>query len=175
MPAKPGHMAPALALPTLTGDYDLARDAGENGTLIVFYRGLHCPLCIKQLGELNARRWEFADRKVTLLAVSADPEGNTRETIEKADAHDLTVAHSLPLKDAREDWGLAISTARPDSQEPERFSEPGIFYIRPDGTVWASWTQTTPFGRPPIDGLLRGIDFAIDKGYPPRGTYEGEL
>ena len=175
MTAKPGHPAPALSLPTLDGDHDLDRDMGENGTLLVFYRGLHCPLCIKQLGELNERRSELSDREVTLIAISADPEDKARQTMEKAEADGLTIAHSLSLKAARDDWGLVISSARPGSEEPDLFSEPGIFYVRPDGTLWAAWTQTTPFGRPPIDGLLRGIDFAVDKDYPPRGTYEGPL
>ena len=44
MPRLP---VPALKVPTLThGDYSLAADAPQAFSLIVFYRGLHCPLCL---------------------------------------------------------------------------------------------------------------------------------
>ena len=171
----PGKPAPTLSLPTLGGRFDLSRDGGANGTLLVFYRGLHCPICAKQLTELQDAAVSFAQRAVTLVAISADPEEKAREMAEKAGAHDLTVAHSLPLAAARDDWGLLISSAREDSKEPPLFAEPGVFYVRPDGTLWAEWTQSAPFGRPPVDGFLKAIDFAVDKGYPPRGTYEGPL
>jgi peroxiredoxin len=34
------------------GTFDLATDAADHFTLMVFYRGLHCPLCMKYLLEL---------------------------------------------------------------------------------------------------------------------------
>ena len=172
---KPGQPAPSLSLPALRGRFDLAADAGANGTLLVFYRGLHCPICADQLSELAEAFVSFAQREVALVAASSDPEDKAREMAEKTGADDLTIAHSLPLRAARDDWGLMISAAREGSQEPPLFNEPGAFYVRPDGTLWAGWMQTSPFGRPPVDGFLKAIDFAVDKGYPPRGGYDGAL
>jgi len=48
-PRKP---APELNVPTLAhGVFDLHSETPQNFSLIVFFRGLHCPLCIKYLKE----------------------------------------------------------------------------------------------------------------------------
>ena len=47
--------APALTIPTLSGDtFTLSEQNLENYTIVVFYRGLHCPICINQLKEIEA-------------------------------------------------------------------------------------------------------------------------
>ena len=53
--------------------------------------------------------------------------------------------------------------------EPEKFSEPGLFLVKPDGTLYAAFIQTMPFARPPLDQLLGAIDFIKEKDYPARG------
>lgn len=55
------------------------------------------------------------------------------------------------------------------------FSEPGVFLIKPDGTLYYGSTQTMPFARPRFQDLLGAIDFAMAKDYPTRGAYEGEV
>ena len=46
----PRQAVPALQLPTLNhGGFTLSDDAAPNFTLVVFYRGLHCPICLKYL------------------------------------------------------------------------------------------------------------------------------
>lgn len=174
---RPGRKVPALALKTLEhGPFDLHGQPGENGTLVVFYRGLHCPICIAQMGELSDRLGEFRDKGIEVVMVSSDGEERARKTLEKSGAEaNLRVAYDLPLKAARDDWGLWISAAREGSEEPEMFSEPGMFYIRPDGTLYCAWVQSAPFGRPPLDGVLKAITFAVERGYPPRGTVDGPL
>jgi len=32
--------------------------------------------------------------------------------------------------------------------EPDRFNEPGLYIVRPDGTLYWGATSTMPFGRP---------------------------
>ena len=49
------------------------------------------------------------------------------------------------------------------------FSEPGICLIRPDGTLYMAQQQSAPFARPDFGALLEGIDYVLDKDYPPRG------
>ena len=49
--AAPGRSA--LRVPTLDhGSFTLSEDAAPNFTLVVFYRSLHCPICLKYLLEL---------------------------------------------------------------------------------------------------------------------------
>ncbi|KAF0676006.1 peroxiredoxin-like family protein [Profundibacterium mesophilum] len=172
----PAEKTPELRLPTLSGEtFDLSKDGGEKGTLLVFYRGLHCPICAKQLGEMESHAAKFAERGVRLVAISADPEDKARQMAEKAGVSEVTIAHSLDLAAARDDWGLFLSSAREGSEEPALFNEPGLFYVSNDQKLQFGWVQTAPFARPSLDDVLSAIAFAQDKGYPPRGTYRGAL
>lgn len=70
MPRQP---VPPLAVPTVAhGPFELALDKPANFTLLVFYRGLHCPVCHKYLLELGRLLPEFDKRGVTVLALSSD-------------------------------------------------------------------------------------------------------
>lgn len=170
----PGRPAPALSLPTLDGGrFDLGSQSGW--TLLAFYRGLHCPLCADELGALAKRMGEFEALGVSVFALSADDEARARAMWEKAGAARLPIAHSLSLTAARQEWGLWISAAREGSEEPALFAEPGHVIVAPDGTVWSAWVQSAPFARPPVEGLLSALRFAVEKGYPPRGGFEGAL
>lgn len=172
----PGETAPALKLETIAnGTFDLDADAGEKGTLVVFYRGLHCPICAKQLTELEQKLDQLGELGVNVVAVSADDGDKAKEMARKAGVENLPIAHSLSLPAARFDWGLYISEARPDSAEPALFSEPGIFFITPGRKIYGAWVQSTPFARPQIDDLIDMIRFQQAKDYPPRGTYRGGL
>ena len=90
-------------------------------------------------------------------------------THEEWDTHDLPLALGLPEEQARE-WGLFISEKREGSDEPERFSEPGLFLIKPDGTLYFEEVQSAPFARPPLDEMLSAIQFVLENDYPVRGT-----
>ena len=62
-----------------------------------------------------------------------------------------------------------VFTSRPRYEEPAIFSEPGLFLVRPDGTLYFGTVQTMPFARPAFDQILGALDFVIAKGYPARG------
>lgn len=175
----PREPVPALAVPlTHGGRFVLGERPGEKFDLIVFYRGLHCPICAKYLMELERLAPDFEKRGVRVLAVSSDPPDRGLAMTEKIKANALRVGHSLSLKSARE-WGLYISTSRGTTSigidEPALFSEPGVFIVRPDGTLYYGSTQTMPFARPSFSDLLGAIDFAIAKDYPARGEYTGSV
>ena len=76
MPARalmPRDPVPALNVALTTGGrFVLGANPGEHFDLVVFYRGLHCPICAKYLIELERLAPEFAARGVQLLAVSSD-------------------------------------------------------------------------------------------------------
>ena len=84
----------------------------------------------------------------------------------------LTIGYGFDLATARA-WGLFISTSRGKTsagiEEPAQFSEPGVFLVRPDGTLYWSAIQTMPFARPHFRELLSAVDFVIAKDYPARG------
>ncbi|MDX2484477.1 MAG: peroxiredoxin-like family protein [Pseudodonghicola sp.] len=175
----PRKKTPDLTLPTLeNGTFDLSSEVSERGTVICFYRGLHCPICANYLSELQMRVSEFAERGVNTIAISSDGEERTRAMAEKIGADTLRFGYDLPLAKARE-WGLYISTSRGKTsigiEEPALFSEPGLFLVTPEQTLYYGSVQTMPFVRPHFSELVKAVDFAIQKDYPARGEYTGAV
>jgi peroxiredoxin len=173
----PRHPVPALNVPlTSGGRFVLGATPGNVFDLVVFYRGLHCPICAKYLMELERLAPEFEQRGVQVIALSSDDEARGKAMAEKVKADGMKVGYGLSLKSARQ-WGLYISASRGVTsigiEEPELFSEPGVFIVRPDGTLYYGAVQTMPFARPQFQDLLGAIDFAIAKDYPARGEYLG--
>ncbi|MBI2308007.1 MAG: AhpC/TSA family protein [Rhodocyclales bacterium] len=175
----PRHPVPALNVPlTSGGRFVLGSAPGDRFDLIVFYRGLHAPICAKYLQELERLTPEFAKRGVQVVAVSSDSEERGRAMADKVKAGAMKVGFGLSLRSARQ-WGLYLSASHGKSsigiEEPALFSEPGVFLVRPDGTLYCGAVQTMPFARPPLQDLLAMIDFAIAHDYPARGEYAGEI
>ncbi len=170
---------PALSVPLVDGGrFVLGASPATQFDLVVFYRGLHCPICAKYLMELERLVPEFEKRGVQVLAVSGDKAERAHAMAEKIKATHLRIGFDLSLASARQ-WGLYISTSRGQTsigiEEPPLFSEPGVYIVRPDGTLYYGSTQTMPFARPAFQDLLGAIDFAIAKDYPARGEYTGQL
>ncbi|MCU0805862.1 MAG: AhpC/TSA family protein [Burkholderiales bacterium] len=175
----PRQAVPPLAVETLAhGRYELAADGAANFSLVVFYRGLHCPICAKYLVELGRLVPEFESRGVGVIAVSCDGRERAAEMARKIAAPGLRLGYQLSLAGARA-WGLYVSTSRGTTsigvEEPALFAEPGVFLVGPDGTLYYGAVQTMPFARPHFDELLAAIDFAVAKGYPARGEYTGPV
>lgn len=175
----PRKKTPNLTLPILGGErFDLASYGGERGTVVCFYRGLHCPLCATYLMELERLTPQFEDRGVKTIAVSSDAEDRTQQMADKIEAKNLRLAYDLTLAGARE-WGLYISTSRGKTsigiEEPPLFSEPGLFLVNADRSLYYMSVQTMPFVRPHFSELLSALDFAIEKNYPARGEYQAAV
>jgi len=175
----PRQPVPALSVPLVAGDrFALGSKPANKFDLLVFYRGLHCPICIKYLMELEALVPDFDQRGVRVVAISSDSADRAKSMAEKINASKLSIGYNLSLASARE-WGLYISASKGKTsigiEEPALFSEPGIFILRPDATLYYASTQTMPFARPSFRDLLAAIDFAINKDYPARGEYTGAL
>jgi peroxiredoxin len=169
---KPREAVPALEVETLDGAWSLAQQSPENFTMIVFYRGLHCPICSKYMAELNKLSGDFAEMGISILAASSD----TRERAEQANQDwglgTLNVGYGVSAEQAR-DWGLHRSAGRGKTsigiEEPAEFSEPGLFIVRADGTLYWAQISTMPFARPHFREIIGAMKFAMDNDYPARG------
>jgi peroxiredoxin len=175
----PRQPVPALNVPLLGGGrFNRAVSPAPTFDMIVFYRGLHCPLCAKYLTELERLHDEFVSRGVQPVAISSDTAERAQAMAQKVNAGKLRFAHDLPLAVARA-WGLTISTSRGKTSigidEPALFSEPGLFLVKPDGTLYWGSTQTMPFARPHFDEILGALDFVLKNDYPARGEYLGPV
>ncbi len=170
---------PALRVQLVQGErFVLGASPAATFDMVVFYRGLHCPICAKYLMELERLMPEFMQRGVSVTAVSSDSAERAKAMAEKIKAVHLNIGHGLSLPSARQ-WGLYISASRGQTsigiEEPALFSEPGVFLVRPDGTLYYGSTQTMPFARPQFQDLLGAIDFAVAKDYPARGEHTGAV
>jgi len=173
-----GKVLPRTSVPELSvsttagGKWALGERKPERFSLIVFYRGLHCPICRGYLGELAKLEPEFRSRGVDVIAVSSDDAERAQRAATEWQLGNLTVGYGLDLATARA-WGLFISTSRGKTSvgidEPAQFSEPGVFLVRSNGTLYWSAIQTMPFARPHFRELLSAVDFVISKDYPARG------
>ena len=169
----PRTPAPALVVDTLAhGRFDLAKAAPERMTLISFYRGLHCPICATYLKELARLTPAFAERGVETIAVSTDDADRAGKMAAKVGDDALRFGYGLSIADARA-WGLYVSAGKGATsigiEEPARFAEPGLFFVKADGTVYFASVQSMPFARPSFEALLPSLDFVIKNDYPARG------
>ncbi|MDQ2759576.1 MAG: AhpC/TSA family protein [Actinomycetota bacterium] len=165
---RPGQPAPDLTVALHGGgSYRLADARPDAFTMLVFFRGRHCPACHAQLRELGRRLSELTERGIELLAVSAETAGRTEQLVREWDLEHLRIGYGL-AEDQMRAWGLFVSRGRGED-EPALFSEPAMFLIRSDVTVYYEAILSMPVGRPRLDDLLGGIDFWTANAYPARG------
>jgi len=146
--------------------------------MLCFYRGLHCPICASYLKELERLTPAFAERGVETIAISADDASRAQAMAQKVGTSQLRIGYGLSLSAAK-NWGLYLSASRGKTsigiEEPALFSEPGVFLIRPDRTIYYLSVQSMPFVRPPFGEMVQALDFIIKNDYPARGEYTGAV
>ncbi len=170
MPAPvPRQPAPPLQVPLVGGGtLDLRAARPTAFTLVLFYRGLHCPQCRKQLTEYDQRLDELADAGLDeVVAVSGDDVERAERTVQEWGLQRLRLGYGL-TEEAMRSWGLYVSKGLKDP-EPPVFNEPGLFLVQPDATLYSAHVQSMPFARPHLDNLLSAAEFIRDNDYPPRG------
>lgn len=170
---KPRQTVSDLALATVDGGgWRLSERSPAQFTMIVAYRGLHCPICAVYLRDLDGRVEGFAARGVETIAISCDDEDRARAARERWKIESLMFGYGLPIETAR-DWGLFISAGigatSAGVEEPALFCEPGLFLIRPDRTLYASSVLTMPFARPDFGSIDKALETIIRRDYPARG------
>ena len=168
MSLKSRVTVPNLDLPLAGGGrFNLAEQKPAAFTMLVVYRGLHCPICKGYLNDLNRKMGDFEQAGVIAVAATSD----NAERAEKAKLDwkldRLPLAYDMPIDIGRE-WGLSVSKAIGDA-EPEVFLEPGLFLVDPDRKLYAASVQTMPFARPNFVEVLQAVQYVVKNGYPARG------
>lgn len=174
MPLMPDQPVPGLDLDLAGGGrFSLSAEAPERFTMIVFYRGLHCPICRRYLSELETLLPEFGKRGVSVIVASSDAKDRAEQAKTGWGLPNTRLAYGLAIDRARE-WGLYVSRSNGKTsagiEEPAQFNEPGLFLVRPDRRLYWATASTMPFARPHFNEILQSIDFVIAKNYPARGT-----
>ena len=166
---RPNETAPDLDLPLVGGGrFVLADVVADRFTMVIFNRGLHCPVCRAQLKELDRRMREFNERGIEVVSVSGETEARaTRMRDEWRISDAVPLAYGLSEEQMR-GWGLFMSRGL-DDDEPPLFNEPALFLIARDQTVYYESLLSMPIGRPRLDELLSGIDYWEANDYPARG------
>ncbi len=164
----PKHEAPNLNFPLLdSSQWTLNHQTPKNFTLIIFYRGLHCPVCKKYLQKLRDLTPEFENKGVNVVAVSMDTEKRARLSRQKWEIQNLTLGYSLSEKSAKA-WGLYLSKGIKEG-EPDQFSEPGLFLVDAKNQIYYSSMNSNPWERPYLPTFIKAVDYIIASGYPARG------
>lgn len=148
------------------GEYTFGEPGSWQALFVI--RGQHCPICKSYLGEIEQRREALAELGVSVAAVSADSEAQTRVTAEAASPnfpllYGLDEATMMQL-------GLYVSEPRSATETDHRFAEPGLFVVNPDGVLHLVDIANAPFLRPDLDRLVGGLRYVIANDYPIRGT-----
>lgn len=169
----PNQPVPALELSLAGGGrFSLVAEKPQHFTMLVFYRGRHCPICRRYLSELEGLLPEFEKRGVSVVTASSDPQDRGELAKSGWGLPNLRLGYGLSIEEARK-WGLYVSRSNGATStgvvEPDLFNEPGLFIVRPDGTLYWGTTSTMPFGRPHFNEILQSLDYVIPKNYPARG------
>jgi len=161
--------APELSVKTVSANtWDILESKTDKMTMVVFYRGLHCPVCKSYLEELNNYIDDFKSIGVNdIIAISVNSEELAQDTKKKWDIDKVEIGYNLSIEKARE-WGLYISDAIKDT-EPYQFNEPGLFLVDSDKKIFYAGINSMPFGRPVIPDMYKAAKFIFEKDYPSRG------
>lgn len=168
-PPRPRSKAPNLLAPLVGGgSWALAGQSPENFTMVIFYRGLHCPACRAQLQEVQEHLDELHELGVQPVAISADGRSRAERARDDWDITRLPLGYDLDLPTMRA-WGLFVSESS-TAEEPALFSEPALFLVKSDQEVYYAALATMPFGRPKIAELVGGVRYVLSIDYPARGN-----
>lgn len=163
-----GGSIPALNFQTVGGETIGIGGARATWMLLIVYRGKHCPRCKTYLNRVESMKKDWEDAGFEIVAVSADP-------LEKAQADVDEFGWSFPVgygltETQMQSLGLYISEPLSAQENDRRFAEPGLFCIRPDGTMQIVAISNGPAARPELAELLSGMIFTIKNDRPARGT-----
>lgn len=162
-----GGMLPAMNWTTAQGGTVSIGGVRDRWTLLVVYRGKHCPRCKKYLNQLQQMQDDWIKAGFDIVVVSGDP-------VDKAQADVAEFGWTMPVGvdlsvEQMRALGLYVSDPLSAAETDRRFAEPGTYVIRPDGTAQIVAVSNGPAARPDLAELLDGMVFTIRNDRPARG------
>jgi len=101
-PLLPRQPVPPLSVLLAGGGrFDLAAEKPQHFSMIVFYRGLHCPQCRNYLKDLESKLAEFDKRGVSVVAISSDVAERGESTKQDWGLPNMRLGYGLGLAAAR--------------------------------------------------------------------------
>lgn len=82
-----GKALPEFSLKDAAGNVVTSKEIGSQASLIMFYRGNWCPLCMAQIKEVAAQYRELESRGIKIYMVSPQSEGNTKGLAKRFDVN----------------------------------------------------------------------------------------
>lgn len=163
-----GRPLPRTVVSRLGGG-ELVLGKSDGWTLVVVYRGKHCPLCRTYLKTLTDLLPRLQQLNVTVQVVSGDPE--QKATAQIAEEHwPFALGYGLTVEQMRS-LGLYISTPRSPQETDRPFPEPALFLINPEGNLQIVDISNAPFSRPDLNAIVAGIELIQKRAYPIRGMH----
>ncbi len=165
-----GQALPELNIKLVDGTTVTVGTPSEQYTLLVVYRGKHCPRCKRYLNKLESMLPDWHAAGMRVVTLSADTQERATADV-KEFGWTFPVGYDLSEEDMRR-LGLYITEPLSPDEAPNRFAEPGIFCLRPDGAIQIVCLSNGPAARPDLEELLDGMNFNIKNDRPTRGTVE---
>ncbi len=159
-----------VPLVDVNADAAAQKEDADSWTLVVIYRGQHCPICTNFLNALDTLYGRFLGIKTKVVAVSADSKAQLLKNMDNDLQVSFPVYYGLQLEDMKR-LGVYISEPRDESETDHLFSEPALFVVNHKHQIQLVDIASGPFARPNLDQLLEGLSFARDNRYPIRGTH----
>ncbi|MCF3936464.1 redoxin domain-containing protein [Acuticoccus sp. M5D2P5] len=166
-PARPGNPIPSISIPLVDGSVRHFGLDFPGWSMLVVYRGRHCPRCKSYLRKLDGLLGAFAERRVAVVATSADPKERAAADLAEHGWR-FALGHSLSLADMNA-LGLYVSDPVSTEETDRPFAEPGLFVVNPNGLIHVLGISNAASCRPDLDVVLDGIVGIQDKGLPIRG------
>ena len=161
-----GALMPALTVEKVGGG-QLAIGSGSAWRAVFVYRGKHCPLCRKYLGELSALLDDFRAVNVEVVAISADTRAKAEAQVSE-EGWRFPVGYGLTMDQMRT-LGVYVSEPRSQQESDRSFAEPALFVVNPESAMQVIDISNAPVSRPALPILLLGLGFIIRNGLPVRG------
>lgn len=84
---KVGQKLPDFSLKDASGKAVSSKEIGSQASLIMFYRGNWCPLCMAQIKEVAGQYRELEKRGIKIYMVSPQSEGHTSDLAKRFDVN----------------------------------------------------------------------------------------
>jgi len=164
----PGSILSPMTFPNVKGGEITVGGPKDNWTLLVVYRGKHCPRCKKYLNILNDMRGDWAEAGFDVVVVSADSREKAQADVEEF-GWGFDLGYGL-TEDQMATLGVYVTEPLSPDEADGNFAEPGTFVMRSDGSQIIVAISNGPAVRPELGELLDGMIFNKTKDRPHRGT-----